>query len=74
MNESWCIGALALLDRVHAELGGRQLEDQPARMGFDVVPPEHVAQHLAERLGLGRVEQAVDPGDRHAGIVVTSAP
>ena len=60
-----------LLDRVHAELGGRQFEDQPARLGFDVVPPEHVAEHLAESLRLRRVEQAVDSGDRHSGIVVT---
>ncbi len=37
---------------VHAELGGRQREDQPTMPGVDVLPPEHVAEDVADRLGL----------------------
>ena len=39
--------------RMHAELRGRQREDQPAFAGIDVLEPEDIAQHRAQRVGLG---------------------
>src|SRR6202007_3356613 len=54
-----------LLAGVHAELCGREREDQPAVVGVDVVPSEDVAKDGAERLGFRRVEEGVDAGDRH---------
>ena len=51
--------------RMHAELGRRQREDQPAGMRLDEVPAEHVPQCLAQGLRLGSEEEDVRAGDPH---------
>src|SRR5262249_10156654 len=52
-----------------AELGGRQLENQPAVrrvVALDRAPADQVAEGLAEPLSLRRIEGDVRSDDRHA--------
>jgi hypothetical protein len=48
-----------------AELGRRQLEDQPAVTGIDMFPAEHVPEQRSQLLGLWCIEQDVRAGDCH---------
>ena len=48
---------------LRAQVG--EAEDQPAIVGVDVVPAEHVPQHRSELFGLGGVEDGVGPDDAH---------
>ena len=66
-ESSWC--AVAGLGGVHADLGGRELHDEPAPAGVDVPEPEQVPQDRPHLLGLRRVEERVRTDDRHAAML-----
>lgn len=58
------------LSGMDPELGRRQGEDEPAVavVDVDVVPAEDVPEDGPYRVGLGGVEQRMDPGDRHRAL------
>ena len=57
------------LGGVHADLGGRELHDEPATAGVDVPEPEQILQDRPHLLGLRRVEERVRADDRHDGML-----
>ena len=71
MKQISCLVSSPALDaelrgcRVDAELGRRQLEDEPPGMRLDELQPERVAKRRAQRFRLRRVEQHVRADDRH---------
>lgn len=60
--------------RMHAELRGRQREDQPTSTGVDVVPAEQITERRSELVRLGRIQENVSTSDGHdASLSVTSS-
>jgi hypothetical protein len=59
---------VVLLAAMHSELGGRQLEDEPAAAAVDAGQLQHVAEEFAVRLRVAGEDHDMGAGD-HVGVL-----